>query len=274
MNAPSLLPETLLAGRVVFVSGGGSGVNLAIAGECARVGAAVAICGRTESRLAAAAEQLTGLGAAVSYTVADVRDAAAVRAAFERTERELGPVDAVVCGAAGNFLAPAESISSNGFRAVVDIDLLGAFHCVSAAFDQLRRTRGAVLFVSGGPSTLAFAQQAHVAAAKAGVDQLMRSLAVEWAHLGIRANSIVPGPVAGTEGMSRLASSTGDGLWTELVPLGRMADGAEIGAMAVVLLSPLAAYVTGAQVFVDGGMNLNGAGRFNAALRELAADGL
>ncbi|WP_226356058.1 SDR family oxidoreductase [Pseudonocardia sp. ICBG601] len=251
------LPDDLLDGRVVFLSGGGSGVNLGIARVLADLGADLSLYGRTASRLDEAAEELRGRGARVVTTAGDVRSAEQVAHAFERTEAGLGPVDGVVCGAAGNFVAPAESISSNGFRAVVDIDLIGSFHCAHAAFDQLTRTRGSVLFVTGAQSAGAFAHQAHVGAAKAGVDQLMRTLAVEWGPHGIRSNSLLPGPVHDTEGMRRLAEG-GSAPWTDSVPLGRFADAEEVGRMAAVLLSPLAAYVTGTVVHIDGGLALSG----------------
>lgn len=261
-----LLHRDLLRGRNVFVSGGGSGVNLAIALECAAVGANIAICGRTEAKLVAAVEQLNEFGVKAAYAVADVRDEAAVAAALAHAGDEMGPMDAVVCGAAGNFLAPAQAISTNGFRAVMDIDLLGSFHCAKAAFPHLAETRGTVLFVSGGQSQMPFVHQAHVSAAKAGVDQLMRTLALEWGPLGIRSNSIVPGPVEGTEGMRRLAETAGDDAWQGMVPLGRFAHQEEIGRMAAVLISPIASFVNGAQVVVDGGMAMSGSARFNEAV--------
>ena len=250
---PQLLAPDLLAGAAVFVSGGGSGVNLGIATCLGELGAAISICGRSEERLQQAAEGLKAKGIRVLTSVADVRDPEAVCMAFARTRETFGPVSGVVCGAAGNFLSPAEKISSNGFRAVVDIDLVGSFHCAHAAFDQLRETGGSLLFVSGGQSVTAYASQAHVGAAKAGVDQLMRTLAVEWGRFGIRCNSILPGPVEGTEGMRRLSEIVAQDTWVSSVPLGRYADPAEIGRMAAVLLSPLGAYVTGSVIAVDGG---------------------
>lgn len=261
------LANDLLADSVVFISGGGSGVNLGIGRELARCGARLAICGRTESRLREAAETLEEIGGKPVLTiVADVRDAPAIEAGFARLEAEIGPATAVICGAAGNFLAPAEQISPNGFKAVVDIDLLGAFNCARAGFDQLRRTRGSLLFVSGGQAQAAYALQAHVAAAKAGVDQMMRSLAVEWGRHGIRVNSILPGPVKDTEGMRRLAGSANFSDWQDSVPLGRFAEQEEIGTIAAVLLSPLASYVTGALVPVDGGLDAMGPAIVNRSL--------
>ncbi|MCW2850019.1 MAG: family oxidoreductase [Marmoricola sp.] len=261
-----LLSPDLLRGRNVFVSGGGSGVNLAIARACAQVGADIAICGRTEARLEAATEELRAYGGRAVYAVADVRDEAAVVEAFRTTAEQIGPMGAVVSGAAGNFLAPAEQISTNGFRAVMDIDLLGSFHVAKAGFEQLRETGGNILFVSGGQSQMPFVHQAHVSAAKAGVDQLMRTLALEWGPLGIRANSIIPGPVDGTEGMRRLAATADAAVWAGMVPLGRFADLDEIGTMAAMLLSPLAAFVNGAQIVIDGGMSLSGSSAFNQAV--------
>jgi NAD(P)-dependent dehydrogenase (short-subunit alcohol dehydrogenase family) len=266
----ALLHPDLLRGRNVFVSGGGSGVNLAIARECAAVGANIAICGRTEATLVTAVAELEAYGVRAVHAVADVRDAEAVDRALGVAAEALGPMDGVVCGAAGNFLSPAESISTNGFRAVVDIDLLGSFHCARAAFSQLTETRGSLLFVSGGQSQMPFLHQAHVSAAKAGVDQLMRTLALEWGPLGIRSNSIVPGPVEGTEGMRRLAETAGAEVWAGMVPLGRFARQDEIGRMAAMLVSPLASFVNGAQIVVDGGMAMSGSAAFNGAVLKAA----
>jgi NAD(P)-dependent dehydrogenase (short-subunit alcohol dehydrogenase family) len=266
-----LLPPDLLQGRNVFVSGGGSGVNLAIAEACAALGANIAICGRTESKLVSATETLSTYGVKTAFAVADVRDEVAVHDFFETGASQIGPADVVVCGAAGNFLAPAETISTNGFRAVMDIDLLGSFHVAKAGFDQLRESQGTVLFVSGGQSQMPFLHQAHVSAAKAGVDQLMRTLALEWGPLGIRVNSIVPGPVSGTEGMRRLAATAGEDTWAAMVPLGRFAEQEEIGRMAAVLVSPIASFVNGAQVVVDGGMVLSGSSGFNQAVLRAAS---
>ncbi|MFF0284207.1 SDR family oxidoreductase [Rhodococcus aetherivorans] len=265
-----LLPP-LLRGHTAFVTGGGSGINLGIARAFARAGANVAICGRSESRLQAAAAELTQLGARVSYSQADVRDPDLVEAALERTANELAPVSIVVAGAAGNFFSPAENLSPKGFRTIVEIDLLGSFHTANAAFEQLRETRGSMLFISAGQAHLPFALQAHVGAAKAGVENLMRNLALEWGRFGIRANSLVPGPIEGTEGMKRLAGPVGEQVWTDAIPLGRFGSVDELAAMAVVLSSPLASFVTGAQIVVDGGLGLSGLGSLSSAVANAAA---
>lgn len=266
MNIDTYLSPELLKGTAVFVTGGGSGINLGIARCFARVGADVAICGRTRERLDGAAAELRKLGTRVSTAVADVRDLDAVTAALDQAHADLGPVSTVVCGAAGNFLAPAELMSSNGFRSVVDIDLIGTFNTARAAFEQLKQTRGNLLFVSSGQADRPYLHQAHVGAAKAGIDSLMRHLALEWGPHGIRCNAIVPGPIDDTEGMKRLAGQVGRQAWTDGTALGRFGTAEEVGAMAVVLASPLAAFVTGARLEVDGGLALSGSGTFNRAL--------
>ena len=134
------LARDLFKSKTVFVTGGGSGINLGVAKNFAALGANVAICGRTQERLDAAAAELSALGAKVFPVVADVRDFAALETAFVRSKDELGPMDVLVCGAAGNFVVPAEMLSPNGFKTVIEIDLLGSFNASRAAFEQLRAT--------------------------------------------------------------------------------------------------------------------------------------
>lgn len=266
MLVDQLLPKDLFQGRTVFVTGGGSGINLGVARNFAALGAAVGLCGRTKDKLDRAVSELRALGAEAFAQVADVRDYAALESALRATEHALGPVDVLVCGAAGNFPIPAEQLSPNGFKAVVDIDLLGSFNATRAAFDQLKRTRGQVIFISAGMAYIPHPYQVHVGAAKAGIDMMMRNLALEWGRFGIRANSIVPGPIAGTEGMRRLGGSDDPDDQSLLVPLGRYGTIDEIGQAAVFLASPLASYVTGCVLVVDGGSNLMGSEPFRAAI--------
>src|SRR5690625_3157220 len=262
------LSPTLLEGHVAFITGGGSGINLGLARAFARCGAAIAICGRTEEKLATAAEDLRGMGARVAYKAADVRDPEALQASVDQAVAELGDISITVAGAAGNFFAKAEEMSSNAFRTVIDIDLMGAYHAARATFPSLQRTRGSIPFSSASQAFKATKYQAHVGAAKAGIEMLMKDLAVEWGEHGIRSNSLVPGPVAGTEGMARLAGPTGDDMWKRAVPLGRYAETEEIGAMAAVLSGPLGAYVTGSQYTVDGGLGLVGSGHISDAVEK------
>ncbi len=257
------LAADLFKGKTVVVTGGGSGINLGIAKNFAALGANIAICGRTQSRLDAAAEELRALGVRVCAVAADVRDFAALQAAFARSHDEFGPMDVLVCGAAGNFLVPAEQLSPNGFKTVIDIDLLGAFNASRAAFEQLRQTRGCLVYVSAGMAYMPHAFQAHVGAAKAGIDMLMKNLALEWGRHGIRANSIVPGPIEGTEGLSRLTDAAQKQAYLDAIPLRRFGSVDDIGQAAAFLASPLAAYVTGCVLVCDGGQNLPGSALFN-----------
>lgn len=269
MQITTYLSSDLMKGRTVFVTGGGSGINLGIARNFAAVGANLAICGRTQEKLDGAADELRALGARVVAQVADVRDMAAIEAVLARTRDELGPVDVLVAGAAGNFLVPAEQLSPNGFKTVVDIDLLGSFNTARAAFGQLKETRGSVLFISAGQAFMPYAFQVHVAAAKAGIDMMMRNLALEWGRYGIRVNSIAPGPIEGTEGMRRLASPAALEQIRQAVPLGRLGTVDDIGQLAVFLASPLATYITGTLVVADGGQNLPGSALFNMGAAQL-----
>jgi NAD(P)-dependent dehydrogenase (short-subunit alcohol dehydrogenase family) len=263
------LSNDLFAGKTVFITGGSSGINLGVAKNFAALGAQVAICGRTQEKLDTAATELRALGATVCPIVADVRDFAALEAAFARSRAELGPMDVLVCGAAGNFLAPAEKLSANGFKTVIDIDLLGAFNASRAAFEQLKETQGAIIYISAGMAYMPHAFQVHVGAAKAGIDMLMRNLALEWGRYGIRTNSIVPGPIEGTEGMKRLLSAERQEEFVNAIPLRRMGTVDDIGQSAVFLASPLASYISGCVMVCDGGQNLAGSALFNIGAEQM-----
>jgi len=271
MNIAEYLPKNLFKGKTVFVTGGGSGINLGIGKAFAVLGANIGICGRTRERLDNASGELRALGAKVVAEVADVRQYEAVQAALMQCREQLGPVDVLVCGAAGNFPIAAEKLSPNGFKSVVDIDLLGSFNASRAAFDQLSSTRGCIIFISAGMSFVPYPYQAHVGAAKAGIDNLMKNLALEWGRHGIRANSIVPGPIEGTEGMRRLGGEHYATLRTESIPLGRFGTVDDIGRAAVFLASPLASYITGTVLVVDGGQCLTGSAAFANAIEAMQA---
>lgn len=263
MDVTRYFSNTLFAGKTVFITGGGSGINLGIAKNFAALGANIAICGRTQEKLDNAAGELRALGAKVYTAVADVRDFAAVEAAMQGCKSALGTIDVLVCGAAGNFLVPAEQLSANGFKTVIDIDLIGSFNASRAAFSQLKESRGTIIFISAGQAYMPYAYQVHVAAAKAGIDMMMKNLALEWGQYGIRCNSIVPGPIEGTEGMKRLSNPDALAQLTASIPLGRMGTVDDIGQVAVFLASPLAAYVSGTVLVTDGGQNLAGSALFN-----------
>jgi NAD(P)-dependent dehydrogenase (short-subunit alcohol dehydrogenase family) len=229
-----------------------------------RLGANIGICGRSQERLDAAATGLRELGAKVSATSADVRLPEQLQRAMTASRDALGDIDILVCGAAGNFLAQGENLSFNGFKTVIDIDLVGSFNASRIAFEQLKRTRGSIIFITAPMAHVPHAYQAHVGPAKAGVEMLMKNLALEWGPYGIRSNSIIPGFIEDTEGMRRISSEADSANFIENIPLRRMGMTQEIGQAAAFLSSPLAAYITGTSLWVDGGQALSGSGFFNS----------
>jgi NAD(P)-dependent dehydrogenase (short-subunit alcohol dehydrogenase family) len=250
----ALLPVDF-TGRHVVVFGGTSGINLGIArGFCTR-GAAVTVASRKQANVDTAVAELATCGGRSFGIVADVRDEAAVAAALAATVARFGPIDVLVQGAAGNFLCEAKDLSSNGFKVVVDIDLNGTFNVMRQAFSHLRQPGASVINISAPQAYIPVRYQAHVCAAKAGVDQLTRVLALEWGPAGVRVNSISPGPIAGTEGVRRLMPSgiDGEALVASKIPLGRMGEREDIANLALFLASSHASFVSGTVIACDGG---------------------
>ncbi len=259
----------LLAGKNAVITGGGSGINLAIARRFADHGAKVALIGRTKEKLDAAVADIGKAGGVASAHPADVRDYGALATALKSARDAHGEIDLVVCGAAGNFPAPALGMSSNGFKAVVDIDLLGTFNTCRAVFEYLRRPGASIINISAMQAFTPMPMQAHVCAAKAGVDMLTKCLAIEWGPEGVRVNSIAPGAVDDTEGMRRLAPTPEiRKQFTRSIPLQRFATKGEIADLALFLASDAAKFITGAVVVCDGGQSLAGLGvNMAAAMR-------
>lgn len=253
-------------GRHVFVAGGTSGINFGIAQAFARAGARLSVVSRSADKVAAAVAALQALGTEAQGQSADVRQPAALEAACAQAVARFGPIDVLISGAAGNFLARATDMSPNAFKTVVDIDLLGSFNVVHAAYPHLRKPGASVVQISAGQSFIATPYQARVCAVKAGVDMLTRVLALEWGAEGIRINSIVPGPIADTEGLKRLAP--GDEALQAMahrVPLKRLGTLDDIARMAMMLCSDWGSYITGTVIPVDGGLALTGPRDFSAA---------
>lgn len=246
----------VLAGHVALVTGGGTGICRGIAAAYARFGADVAIVSRKPEVLEKTAAELSAeTGRKVLALAADVRDPDAIGKAITQTVERFGKLDTLVNGAAGNFLAPAAGLSPNGFKTVIEIDLVGTFNATRAAFEHLKTSgAGLVLNISATLHYHGTPLQIHASAAKAGVDAVTRNLAVEWGQFGIRSCGIAPGPIGDTEGMKRLAPP-GDiaAKAKAAIPAGRFGTIEEIAAAAVYLRSPAAAYVTGHVLVVDGG---------------------
>jgi NAD(P)-dependent dehydrogenase (short-subunit alcohol dehydrogenase family) len=249
--------DNCLAGKVTFVAGGSSGINLGIATRFADKGARVMLVSRTEERLAAAAKSIAQRGGTASWAVADVRDPQAVRAALERCAAENGPIDILVSGAAGNFLAPVTGLSSNGFKTVVDIDLLGTYNVLKHSYEFLRKPGASLISISAPQAEMAMSGQSHACAAKAGINMLTKVLAKEWGGEGIRVNAISPGFIAETEGTARLVDTEQKAsALLDAVPLGRLGLKEEIADLALFLSSDNAQYITGAICDCDGGYRL------------------
>lgn len=249
--------DRILAGKTAFVTGGGSGICLRMAERFAEHGANVVLAGRKADRLESAAAAIEAWGGVAATAALDVREYAALEAAFATAHERFGDIDILVCGAAGNFPAPITGMSANGFKSVVDIDLLGTFNTCRAAFPHLRKPGASIVSISANHANSAIALQSHVCAAKAGVELLTKTVALEWGPLGIRANCITPGPTDDTEGMRRLAPT--DEVRERVakgVPLRRFGTKDELADLALFLCSDAASYITGSIYACDGGSGL------------------
>ena len=251
----SALPAGTFVDRTVVVTGGGTGLGRAIAVEFARLGASVAVVSRQQEHRDAGVAAVDAAGGRGLGVACDIRDPQAVAAAFDAVEEELGLPDALVNNAAGNFPVPAEDLSPNGWRAVIEIVLSGTFHCsrefgrrhIAAGRPGSILNIGASYAWTGGPGF------AHSAAAKAGVKNLTETLAVEWAPYGIRVNGLVPGLFPHEDEVEAIRGVPERGQQEDArIPAGRVGQPRELGWAATFLASPYAAYVTGHTLVVDG----------------------
>jgi NAD(P)-dependent dehydrogenase (short-subunit alcohol dehydrogenase family) len=259
----------ILAGRSIIVTGGGSGLGLAMAKAFAAHGARVTIASRTEAKLAAALDEIRNgarEGGEAAYVPVDVRDPDQVERLFARAVERFGKVDGLVNNAAGNFLVTSEDLSPNGFDAIVRTVLYGSVYCTLALGRHLlaRKSPGTVLSIVTTYAWTGTAFALPSACAKAGVLAMTRSLAVEWGHAGIRLNAIAPGPIPTEGAFSRLmAGEDARRNALDRIPLARFGQKEEIANLAIFLMSDLCPYQTGDCVTMDGGEWLAGAGEFS-----------
>ncbi|TSI04190.1 2,4-dienoyl-CoA reductase [Lysinibacillus sp. BW-2-10] len=251
----------MLNNETIIVTGGSSGMGLAMAKQFVKEGANVVITGRDQERLQQAKNDILKNGESIETFQMDVREVEHVKAMVQFTINKFGKVDSLVNNAAGNFIVPAEKLSPNGWKAVIDIVLNGTFYCSSEVGKYWieNNIKGKILNMVATYAWGAGAGIAHSAAAKAGVLSLTRTLAVEWGHqYGIRVNAIAPGPIERTGGADKLWESEEQAKRTlHSVPLKRLGTPEEIADLATFILSDKAAYMNGECVTLDGGQWLN-----------------
>lgn len=245
----SVFVEGQLQAKVALITGGATGIGLEIARTLGNHGARVAICSRKQEVLEGAIEDLKSDGIDCFCVVADVRDPEAVENVVAQVLANYNSLDILVNNAAGNFPAKIEGISYNGFKTIIDIDLNGTFNMTKAAFEAYMKDHGgSIVNITAAFELRGVSYQAHVAAAKTGINSLTRTCAVEWSPLGIRVNAVAPGGINDTEGLSRFADSVPAG--AKPIPKGSKQD---IANAVMFLVSDAASFVSGACLNVDGG---------------------
>jgi len=261
MNREAPSPESqrvfapgIFADQVALITGGGSGIGLATAAELARLGARIAICGRTPEKLEAARAEL---GGDVHTATCDIREPEQVAAMVKGIVDRWGGVDLLVNNAGGQFPSPAQLISPNGFLAVIKNNLVGTFHVTREVANQsmIPRQRGRIVNVIANIYR-GFPGMVHTGAARAGVENMTMSLAVEWSQFGILVNAVAPGVIL-SSGTKRYPPEIIAKAVAE-TPLKRAGTVDEVAASIVFLLSPAASYISGATLRIDGAQSLWG----------------
>ncbi|CAI5706889.1 unnamed protein product [Peronospora effusa] len=249
------------AGRVALVTGGGSGIGQEIALKLAEYGAKVAIFGRRKTALQNTMDIMRKCGVsddACMFVQGDVRSTESADNCVQQVVDRFGKLDVLVNSAAGNFLALAEKMSTNAFRTVMEIDTIGTFNMSRAAFECLKTSGdGRIVNITATLQLPATWYQVHASAAKAAVDSITRSLALEWGHFGIRVMGVAPGPIANTTGTAKLAGNIGpeerEKSIANTIPVGRVGFKTDIAAAVLYLVSPVGNFVSGSVLIVDGG---------------------
>lgn len=258
MSNYSIFSSNLFKGKCALVSGGGTGIGFAIAQELGRLGARVILAARDVSRLEEAALKLQEQGIEAFYHPVNIRNEREVNDLFEIAYEKWGSIDYLVNNAGGQFVAPALEISSNGFRAVADLNLQGTWHMCSAFAKQLveHKRNGKIINIvlclqSGIPGMV------HASASRAGVVNMTKTLAYEWGPYNININAVAPGTI-GTDGLKNYDSANLENI-TNRLPIKRMGEPKEVAEAVCYLLSPGADFITGTTLQIDGGEHLIGA---------------
>lgn len=257
MKYQSVFNTDVFAGKVVIVTGGGSGIGRCTAHELAALGAQVVITGRKQEKLDGVVEEITHDGGKIRALVCDIRNEEQVKETIAAVIREFGRLDGLVNNAGGQFPAPLSMISANGFEAVVRNNLQGTFLMMREAYNQWMADHGGSIVNMTADMWGGMPGMGHSGAARAGVDNLTKTAAVEWAQSGVRVNAVAPGWIM-SSGMD-----TYQGAFRALipkladkVPLKRMGTESEVSGVTCFLLSPAAAFVSGMTIRIDGAASL------------------
>ncbi|XP_074729624.1 peroxisomal trans-2-enoyl-CoA reductase isoform X3 [Strix uralensis] len=258
-----LLAEGLFRGRVAIVTGGGTGIGKAIAADLLALGCSVVIASRKFDRLKAAAEELNNTfssmsPAEVTPIQCNIREENEVEALVKSTLSLHGKIDFLVNNGGGQFASPSEAISAKGWNAVIDTNLTGTFYCCKSVYNAWMQEHGGVIVNITAAVRNGFPGMSHTGAARAAVSNLTKTLALEWAHSGVRINSVAPGLVFSETALANYGEQ-GAMMWLKSipkVPAKRSAVPEEISPAVCFLLSPAASYITGITMVVDGGQSL------------------
>ncbi len=256
-----MFKERIFEGRTAIITGGGTGLGRSFALRFSELGAKLVLASRNQEHLDPTVQEIRGRGGEALAVPTDVRAPEQVEALMRTAQETFGSIDILVNNAAGNFLCRAEKLSYNGWRSVVDIVLNGSFFCCRAAFPHMERQKyGRILNILATYASGASPGTIHSCAAKAGVQAMTRTLAVEWARHNIHANAIAPGSFP-TEGASaRLWLGTAEEAAERIqkkVPAGRHGRHEELANLAAYLCSSYADYINGETVTIDGGSTWN-----------------
>lgn len=257
MQYHSIFRTDLFAGQTIIISGGGTGIGRVTAHELASLGAHVILTARQLERLEQVQDEIAAAGGHASVFSCNIREEDEVKALFDFALTERGAVDGLVNNAGGQFLSPAEMISNKGWRAVMETNLTGTFFMCREAFNRCMGENGGVIVNMLIEMWRGFPGMAHSAAARAGIENLSKTLAVEWARAGVRINSVAPGLIA-SSGLDRYPEAVRpliDNIVHD-IPMKRMGSESEVAATITFLLSPAASYISGESIRIDGAGSL------------------